>query len=134
MASMKRPRLQAVEALDGHLLRITFRNGAQYTLRFDAFFDESPGLAPLRDLATFKNAVIGDDGWVVEWVEPDIQIGADTLWLDAQAQNANNENTRIFAQWRARNGLTLAALKAARILHCCVVGQHGFVHPVKSQN
>ena len=125
MASMKRPRLQAVEALDGHLLRITFRNGAQYTLRFDAFFDESPGLAPLRDLATFKNAVIGDDGWVVEWVEPDIQIGADTLWLDAQAQNANNENTRIFAQWRARNGLTLAAAAQALELTPRTISAYG---------
>ena len=125
MASMKRPRLQAVEALDGHLLRIAFRNGAQYTLRFDAFFDESPGLAPLRDLATFKNAVIGDDGWVVEWVEPDIQIGADTLWLDAQAQNTNNENTRIFAQWRARNGLTLAAAAQALELTPRTISAYG---------
>jgi len=28
--------------------------------------------------------------------------------LDAQAQNAADENTRVFAQWRARHGLTLA--------------------------
>ena len=38
----------------------------------------------------------------------DVQIGADTLWLDAQAQNAPDENTRIFAQWRARHGLSLS--------------------------
>jgi len=31
----------------------------------------------------------------------DIQIGADTLWLDAQAQSAADENSRVFAQWRA---------------------------------
>lgn len=35
-------------------------------------------------------------------------FGADTLWLDAQAQNAADENTRIFAQWRARYGLSLS--------------------------
>lgn len=113
MASMKRPRLKAVEALNGHLLRVTFRNSAEYTLRFDEFFADSKGLAPLRNEDAFKKAVIGDDGWVVEWVEQDIQIGADTLWLDAQAQNASDENTRIFAQWRARNGLTLAAAAQA---------------------
>lgn len=72
------------------------------------FFAESPGLAPLRDEAQFAKACIGEDeGWTVEWPGLDIQIGADTLWLDAQARNAPDENTRIFAQWRARHGLTL---------------------------
>ena len=57
----------------------------------------------------FMGACIGEDaGWAVEWPELDIQIGADTLWLDAQAQNAADENTRIFAQWRARHGLSLS--------------------------
>ncbi len=85
----------------------------QYNLRFAEFFDESPGLAPLRDAAVFKQATLADDGWTVEWVAPDIQIGANTLWLDAQAQNTTDDNARIFAQWRARNGLTLAAAALA---------------------
>ena len=46
--------------------------------------------------------------WTVEWPALDSQIGADTLWLDVQAQNAADENTRIFAQWRARHGLSLS--------------------------
>ena len=50
---------------------------------------------------------MGDDGWSVEWPELDIQIGADTLYLDALAQNAADENTRIFIDWRARTGLPL---------------------------
>jgi len=49
----------------------------------------------------------------VEWPDLDIQIGADTLWLDAQAQNAADENTRIFARWRARHGLSLKDAAAA---------------------
>ncbi|PYD07341.1 hypothetical protein DND36_32640, partial [Pseudomonas savastanoi pv. glycinea] len=57
---------------------------------------------------------VGDDGWTVEWPEPDIQIGADTLYLDAQAQAATDENTRIFIGWRARTGLPLA--QAAKAL------------------
>ena len=113
MASMKRPRLKAVQALDGHVLRVIFRNGSKYSLRFTEFFDESPGLAPLRNKAAFKKAALADDGLAVEWIDQDIQIGADTLWLDAQAQNATDENTRIFAQWRSRNGLTLAAAAQA---------------------
>ena len=31
----------------------------------------------------------------------------------AQAQNTTDDNARIFAQWRARNGLTLAAAALA---------------------
>ncbi|MDR2213583.1 MAG: DUF2442 domain-containing protein [Pseudomonadales bacterium] len=111
---MKRPRFKAVKALAGHKLRMTFIDGSIMTVNFTPFFDESPGLAPLRDQAKFAQACIGEDcGWTVEWPEFDIQIGADTLWLDAQAQNAPDENTRIFAQWRARNGLSLAQAAAA---------------------
>jgi len=115
MASvMKRPRLKAVKALSGHRLRLTFIDGSVMDVNFAPFFDESPGLAPLRDPARFAKACIGEDaGWTVEWPDLDIQIGADTLWLDAQAQNAPDENTRLFAQWRARHGLTLAQAAAA---------------------
>jgi hypothetical protein len=115
MAIMKRPRLQAVEALPEYRLRLTFVDGSVHTVSLAEDFDRFPGLRPLRDPAVFAKAVtIEDEGWTVEWPELDIQIGADTLWLDAQAQNASDENSRVFAQWRARNGLSLTA--AARAL------------------
>lgn len=108
MASMKRPRLARAEPLDGFRLRITFIDGQIYTVDFHPLFEASPGLAPLRDPAVFATAtVIEGEGWTVTWPSPDIQIGADTLWLDAQAQQAPEENTRTFAEWRARNGLSL---------------------------
>jgi hypothetical protein len=115
MAIMKRPRLQAVEALPEYRLRLTFVDGSVHTVSLAEDFDRFPSLRPLRDPAVFAKAVtIEDEGWTVEWPELDIQIGADTLWLDAQAQNASDENSRVFAQWRARNGLSLTA--AARAL------------------
>ena len=115
MAIMKRPRLRAVEALPEYRLRLTFVDGSVHTVSLVDDFDRFPGLLPLRDPAVFAKAVtIEGEGWTVEWPELDIQIGADTLWLDAQAQNATDENSRVFAQWRARNGLSLAA--AARAL------------------
>jgi hypothetical protein len=105
---MKRPRLTAVKALAKFHLRLTFTDGSVFTVDFTPLFDESPGLAPLRDAKAFAEAALTDgEGWAVEWPALDIQIGADTLWLDAQAQSAPDENTRIFAQWRARYGLTL---------------------------
>ena len=115
MASMKRPRLTRVEPLAGFVLRLTFVEGSVQTVNFEPLFADSPGLAPLADPAVFATArLIEGEGWTVEWPGPDIQIGADTLWLDAQAQNAADENTRTFALWRARHGLSLAA--AARVL------------------
>jgi len=108
MAPMKRPRFAALKPLPEHRLRMTFVDGSTATVDFKPFFAENPGLAPLRDEAAFAQVCIAEDGgWTAEWPRYDIQIGADTLWLDAQAQNAADENTRIFAQWRAKNGLSL---------------------------
>ena len=108
MASMKRPRLSAVLSLAQFRLRLTFIDGSVFTVDFKPLFEESPGLARLRDAEAFAEAALSDgEGWAVEWPRLDIQIGADTLWLDAQAQTAPDENTRIFAQWRARHGLSL---------------------------
>jgi hypothetical protein len=111
MAQMKRPRLQSIKVLkakSNHSLRLEFVDGSTYTVDFAPLLAESKGLKPLKDPAVFAQATLIDgEGWAVVWPEQDIQIGADTLWLDAQAQNAPDENTRIFAQWRARNGLSL---------------------------
>ena len=108
MATMKRPRLESVRALADYRLQLVFRDGSAYTVSLASSFDKFPGLEPLQDKAAFANAqIIEGEGWTVEWPELDIQIGADTLWLDARAQNAVDENTRVFAQWRVENGLTL---------------------------
>ena len=108
MATMKRPRLESVRALSDYRLQLVFRDGSAYTVSLANSFDKFPGLEPLQDKAAFAKAqIIESEGWTVEWPELDIQIGADTLWLDARAQNAVDENTRVFAQWRAENGLTL---------------------------
>ncbi len=95
MASMKRPRLKDVQALAGHRLALTFINDQRYVLDMSADVQAFPGLQPLKADEAFAQAHVGDDGWTVEWPELDIQIGADTLYLDAQAQAATDENTRI---------------------------------------
>lgn len=114
MAQMKRPRLKKVEALADYTLRLTFIDDSVYTVSFKELFIESPGLARLKNPTVFSEAaLVPGEGWTVEWPNLDIQIGADTLWLDAQAQNASDENTRIFARWRARHGLSLKDAAAA---------------------
>ena len=90
--SMKRPCLSGIEVLDGHRLRLAFVDGSVSVLDFNPLFDESPGLARLCDPAVFATATLVEgEGWAVEWPALDLQIGADTLWLDAQAQNAPGE-------------------------------------------
>ena len=107
MLPMKRPRLSAVSALPDYRLALTFIDGQELTLDLERDVHAYQGLRPLLDPEVFATATLDDDGWTVEWLEPDIQIGADTLYMDALAQNAADENTRIFIEWRARTGLSL---------------------------
>ncbi len=114
MALMKRPRLTAIEPMANFKMRLTFLNGETYVVDFLPLFEESKGLAPLHDPEAFSGAVRDEYGWEIEWPVLDIQIGADTLWMDAQAQAAKDPATRDFIMWRARNGLSLS--EAARAL------------------
>lgn len=114
MLPMKRPRLLAVQVVSPFGLELTFIDGQTLMLDLSDDVHHYPGLQPLQEKGVFEGATLGDDGWSVEWPEPDIQIGADTLYLDALAQNAADENTRIFINWRARTGLPLN--KAAEAL------------------
>ncbi|MVV49641.1 DUF2442 domain-containing protein [Pseudomonas sp. PB120] len=107
MLPMKRPRLLAVQALPDYRLSLTFIDGQQLNIDLSRDLRAYPGLKPLLEAGAFEGATLGDDGWCVEWPDHDIQIGADTLYLDALAQNAVDENTRVFIDWRARTGLPL---------------------------
>jgi len=104
---MKRPRLRAVQPLSGARLELTFTNGQHFELDMSAALAVYPGLAPLAKGKAFQGVTLGDGGWSVEWPALDIQIGADTLLLDALAQTAPDENTRIFIRWRLRHRMTL---------------------------
>ncbi len=114
MASMKRPRLSAVEPLPNYLLNMTFINGAILTVDKQEAIFAKPGLAPLRDPEAFAQVRLAHNmGWTVDWPDFDIQIGADTLWLEAMYQAATDENMRTFLAWRLRNGLSLTAAAQA---------------------
>jgi len=110
---MKRPRLRAVQARPGHKLTLTFVDGRRFELDMREDVATYPGLKPLKDRKAFAGAALGDDGWTVEWPALDIQIGADTLLLDALAQAAPDENTRTFIGWRASTGFGLEQAAAA---------------------
>ena len=49
MATMKRPRLESVQALADYRLQLVFRDGSVYTVSLANSFDKFPGLGPLQD-------------------------------------------------------------------------------------
>ena len=101
-------------------------SGSAYTVDFAPLLDESKGLKPVKYPAVFARAtLLAGDGWAVVWPEHDVQIGADTLWLDAQAQIAPDDNTRIFAQWHARNGLSMAHAAEALGINTRIISVYG---------
>jgi len=112
-STMKRPRLEAVKVKSDKTLVLRFVDKRSFLLNMAEDIARYPGLAPLQDAKVFAGALLGDAGWSVEWPSVDIQIGADTLLLDAMAQSANDEDTRVFMQWRAKTGLLLADAAAA---------------------
>ena len=70
MASMKRPRLSAVEPLPNYRLKMTFINGDTLTVDKQETVFAKPGLAPLRDPAAFAKAqIVPGEGWTVEWAD-----------------------------------------------------------------
>lgn len=115
--TMKRPRLLAVEALDDYKLRLHFINGSIYTVSMAEELEKTARLRLLKSPDVFKKAtIIAGEGWTVEWQDLDIQFCADILWLDVQAQNAPDENSRILAQWRAAHEFSMTdAAKALGI-------------------
>lgn len=114
MASVRRPRLQAVAELPDQRLESTFVDGTRRVVRLSQDIERLPGLGPLRDPEAFAGArAIEAEGWTVEWGAFDIRIGADTLSLQALAQVAADDDTRTFLAWRARHGLSLAKVGRA---------------------
>lgn len=95
MTATTLPRLAAVKTQPSHQLELTFIDGSVRTVSLAEAFDRFPALLPLRDPAAFARAVVvAGEGWTVEWPELDIQIGADTLWRDAQAQAQDASDAR----------------------------------------
>jgi len=107
MEQMKRPKFKTIKALSGYKLDLVFINGDEFILDKKKEVFHLPGLKPLRNEKAWLGATMSEYGWTIEWLEFDIQIGADTLWLDAQAQNAKTPEMKEFIFWRVRNGLSL---------------------------
>jgi len=129
---MKRPRLKSVAPLDGYRLSLVFQNDVCFVVDLSEDVQSLSGLKPLKDMELFNTAtLIEGEGWTVEWPKADIQIGADTLWLDALAQSAPDENSRTFVRWRQKYQLSrVEAAHALGITPRTVSAYTNFERPV----
>jgi Protein of unknown function (DUF2442) len=103
-----RPKLTAVIPAADYCLEVHFADGSDGKVSLKDSIFTLPGLAPLRDFAAFSRVILGQYGWEAEWTQFDIQIGADTLFVDMLDQHSETPADR-FTVWRIRNGLSLAA-------------------------
>ena len=89
-------------------LHLTWSDGTAATLDLNAII----GVSALRDPKMFARVEVGDWGHSLIWPD-DIEIGADTLWLETLSATGHAD-TRRFLEWRLRHGLSLS--KAAEAL------------------
>lgn len=87
--------------------------------------------APFRSLSdpqVFSQVQVGDWGHSLVWPD-DVEIGADSLWLDSLSA-WGRDDTRAFLEWRLRNGFSLSAAAEALGLARRTVAYYASGRPV----
>ena len=99
-------RLTAVEALPDFGLRLTYADGQTFTVDLIDWIGTTKALAALKDKALFAQAKVGDGGHSVDWIEDELDLGADNLRNLAIEQAGGIGHERIW-NWLHETGLTL---------------------------
>lgn len=105
MTSEKMPAITSVEVTAPGRLTLTWSGSQHVDLDLAAWFDDK-AFAPLREAKTFKQVQVGDWGHSLTW-PGDIDIGADSLWLETLSV-LRRQDVRRFLDWRLRHGLSLS--------------------------
>lgn len=98
--------LTAVEPLAGYRLRLAYADGQGFEVELAEWIETTALLRPLKDPALFAQAKLGCDGHAVEWVEDELDLGADNLRNLAVEQAGGIGHERIW-RWLHDNRLTL---------------------------
>ena len=72
-------RLIAVEALPGRRLRLTYADSHTFEVDLTEWINTTTSLAALKDPALFAQARVGFGGHSVDWIEDELDLGADNL-------------------------------------------------------
>lgn len=101
----------AVRAIGSTSLHLAWSDDTRADVDLAAMLHDHT-FAALRDPDEFAKAEVGDWGHSLSWPSG-AELGADTLWLETLAATGRGD-TRLFVEWRLRNGLSLT--KAAEAL------------------
>lgn len=107
------PGIASVKALSGHILAVRWNGLAEDRIDLTELAAGRKSLAPLRKLATFALAKVGEGGWSVAW-KGGVELDADFLYRLARYQAGDSLPPEVFVAWRERNKLSQA--KAALAL------------------
>lgn len=98
--------LTAVEALPDYRLRLTYADGRTFEVDLRDWIETTEALQALKDPALFSRARIGFAGRSVDWIEDELDLGADNLRNLAIEQTGGIGHERIW-NWLHDTGLTL---------------------------
>ena len=104
--SRKHFQLIAVEAKPEYRLCLTYADEQTLDVDLAEWVNTSERLARLREQVLFSQARVGFSGWSVEWIEDELELGADNLRNLAVEQVGGIGHERIW-NWLHETGMTL---------------------------
>jgi hypothetical protein len=97
--------LIAVAALPDYRLRLSYADGKSFEVDLHEWIATTAPLRPLQDAALFAQAKVGFGGRKVEWIEDELDLGADNLRNLAVEQAGGIGHERIW-NWLHETGMT----------------------------
>jgi len=98
--------LTAVEVLPNYHLRLTYADGVIFEVDMGDRIHTTSFLSRLKDVKLFNGAKVGFAGRSVDWIEDELDLGADNLRHLAIEQAGGIGHERIWG-WLHESGLTL---------------------------
>lgn len=98
--------LTAVETLPDYCLRLTYADGQILEVDLNDWIKTTKALIALKDRTLFAQAKVGFGGHSVDWIEDELDLGADNLRNLAIEQAGGIGHERIW-NWLHETGLTL---------------------------
>ena len=122
--------LSSVETLPDYRLRLTYADGKTFEVDLRDWIETTRALHALKDTALFGRARVGFAGRSVDWVEDEVDLGADNLRNLAIEQSGGIGHERLW-NWLHVNALTLdQAADALGISRRTLIAYRDGVRPV----
>jgi hypothetical protein len=104
-------RIASVKYAGEYALRIHWASGKELSVNLHEPVLRLKGLRPLRDVAMFARATVGEGGHSIAW-PGDLDMGADRVW-EMTLEQSGRADAVEFIRWRWRHGLSLTTAAEA---------------------